>query len=142
MTDPNEPETDKEMPARPPRNWASLQDQIKGKDIFVAKLKENSTEQDACHSDSAHAKKMFARWGAFYIEGEVDPEAYLPPYDSAAGATPIPKATEFRVYRNGQDLDERNKTVVIVLPPVTPEEIKEDLAQVREWSCTYTPYQD
>ena len=115
----------KDIPARRDATWE-----------FCVYLQGHPTELPKTSDD---AKRLFARCGHFYVEGD-------PPNPGDEELTPIPKKTEFRVYPfnpiTGRDAD----LVTIVLPEwASPESNQavpphDSFDPVEVWRCTWPAY--
>ena len=108
---------------------------LNGLTTFVNNLKNVATpeERNRCIFDPCYAKRKFADWGGFYLEGD------HPTWDALA----IPASTVFRVYESDEktvpprpprNRPKRDEQVIIVL------ENKEILDSTPTWRCTYSPY--
>lgn len=122
------------------RNWNDDADRLAALAEFIKQLKSVPGERLKCCSSPRYAKKKFAEWGRFYIEG-APPTPGLPPVP-VQGIEPIPKNTKFRVHRHGlSNRFRRDKRVVIVLPRESGEEPEKIISDdVVLWRCSYTPY--
>jgi hypothetical protein len=119
------------------RSWDNNAHRLAALGDFLDKIKAPGEKQKCC-SSSKYAKKKFAEWGRFYVEG-APPSPGLPPVPPD-GIEPIPKNTKFRVHRHGlSNRLRRDKRVVIVLPRESGDEL-EKLVDVALWRCSYTPY--
>lgn len=131
-----------EITSGEPRNWGDDDHRVEAVREFVKKLalEENKDERQKCCSSPQYAKKKFAQWGRFYIEGSPAPD--LPPFNPGGEIEAIPATTKFRVHKHGKsDRLRRDKRVVIVLKRKEEEgEEPEKLDDVALWRCSYTPY--
>lgn len=111
-----------------PRSWDNNAHRLDALKTFITNLA-NKDERQKCCSSPRYAKRKFAEWGGFLIEGATPPP----------GIEPIPKNTKFLVHRHGSNRLRRDKRVVIVLPWESGDET-EKLLDVGLWRCSYTPY--
>jgi len=118
------------------KNWEPVdEDRIKGMIRFKTIIEKSRTEMDNC-KDRGYARRMFAKWGDFYLEENA------PANEKYRG---IPKTTVFRVYEPQEKRAERDQEVVLVVRCLdTPSTINEGLdADVYPvWRCTYIPYRE
>jgi hypothetical protein len=133
----NQKNPQRELDPSEMRSWDEDTDRKAGRQEFERKTPPGSDERDKCITDGVYARRMFAEWGHFYIEGEKAP-AHFPDFDPTWEITKIPSATVFRVYETKKDRPKRDEQVVLILQ--TTDEELEDLDQV--WRCTYTPYRE
>lgn len=88
-------------------------------------------ERDACKNNSDIAKKLFAKLGSFYVEGD-------PVQPGDEGKAPIPKKTAFYVLEDDERLP-RDSMVTLVLPsrqtPLDP-----NLTAESVYRCTWNPW--
>lgn len=122
--------TDKRANKPTMRDWSVMEDREYATIDFVDALQRNSKERDCCIKNPAYAKERFAHHGRFHLAGKKVPKGVPKP----KGETPIPKSTEFRVFKKFP-IKDRDKLVTIVLPGPGDDE---DIAQ--DWRCTYTPW--
>lgn len=121
------------------KSWNSDDDRIQGSVAFERNLRLNHSELEMCKKDPAYARRKFAEWGQFYIEGELpDPKLGFPAYKPEGDIMPIPMATQFEVWTTDpKDVAERSERVILVVDlGYGPEKLND--AQV--WRCTYSPY--
>lgn len=122
------------------KTWGSETDRIRGKDEFEKHIQRDHRELDLCKKDSAYARRKFAEWGQFYVEGEVpDPALGFPAYNPTGDRVPIPMTTQFHIWSTDpKDVVERNDHVILI---VNLGNGKEDLGEhAQVWRCTYSPY--
>lgn len=122
------------------RTWSSENDRIRGKDEFEKHIQRDHRELDLCKKDPAYARRKFAEWGQFYVEGEVpDPVLGFPAYDPTEDRVPIPMTTQFQIWSTDpKDVVERNDQVILIVDLGNGLENLGEHAQV--WRCTYSPY--
>jgi hypothetical protein len=113
----------KDIPARDEATWQ-----------FCLYLRSNPTEMP---KNSDDAKKLFAKCGQFYIDGD-------PKQPGDENLTAIPKETEFRVYPFNPIRERDKDLVTIVLPTWTGKESdippRDSFDAVQVWRCTWSPY--
>ncbi len=115
------------------KDWnTDVQGRIDATWAFCDYLKKHPEERPGCNNSDT-AKKLLARLGNFYVEGDS-----RDPGDENLSA--IPRQSEFRVY----DFDpkmERDKLVSIVLPdskkPLPP---ADEFDATEIWRCSWQPY--
>lgn len=90
-----------------------------------------------CTSDPAYARRLFAKLGNFYLEGE-EIEGQ-PPRDPANPVAEIAKDCEFRVFEK-EDTAAMDKFVLLTLPSTPPDQALPVIDPTEVWTCTWQPY--
>jgi hypothetical protein len=122
------------------RSWDSRTDRVAAIKDFVAAM-EKATEEErlALVESPKYARTEFARICLFWVDGE-KPPANFPAFDPSYNKVPIPSSTKFRVHESFGDIPQRQKKVVLILPPMAGRNA-ENIDNVYVWRCTYTPYE-